>query len=110
MESNIVNNVELLEFDSKLFGFGVARILPHQLNLSSLEEILQKLRDKGVKLVYWAFDYNHKPSQQAAISKEGFLVDRKVTYLMSLKNMKQSSSDLNIEEYLKPHPNQELKN
>ena len=87
------NDFIILDFDSKLFGFKVAKILSPRLDLEHLQSILQTLREKNVKLVYWASAHEDKKSQEAACEMGGFLADMKVTYvtLTELKKLHLSS-------------------
>ncbi|OGT08898.1 MAG: hypothetical protein A2X78_03795 [Gammaproteobacteria bacterium GWE2_37_16] len=75
------NDFTILTFDTKLFGFKVAKILSSRLDLEHLQSILHTLREQGVKLVYWASDHTDEKSQKAACKVGGFLADMKVTYV-----------------------------
>jgi dTDP-4-amino-4,6-dideoxy-D-galactose acyltransferase len=100
---------QILNWDSEVFGFGVARIETSRLNLSSLQEILQALRLQKIKLVYWASDPEDSSSQQAAAQCKGFLADRKVTYSAVLDGLSEVTfPGIAVEEYPQALPNQEL--
>ena len=79
---------DILQFDTKLFGFKVARINPAKLTLIKLQKILEKLRSEKVRLVYWQSDSNDKASQQAAKKLNGSLASKQTTYLIDLKKTK----------------------
>jgi dTDP-4-amino-4,6-dideoxy-D-galactose acyltransferase len=79
-----VKGHEILPLDSEIFGFGVARILPATLTPEELARILASLKEQGVRLVFWASDPGDGGSQRAAQACEGFLADRKATYLVDL--------------------------
>jgi dTDP-4-amino-4,6-dideoxy-D-galactose acyltransferase len=103
-----MNNVEFLEFDTRIFGFKVAKILPSKIKPIELQNILEALRLEEVKLVYWASDEKDENIQKAA-AMSGVLADRKVTYFMTVEqaqnNLKQDS---HITEYCHTKPNNEL--
>ncbi len=77
---------QLLNWDSEIFECGVAKILPERLEEKELRATLEQLKKQNIKLVYWASDSQDISSQQAARICNGFLADKKVTYLMSLSN------------------------
>lgn len=72
---------ERLDWDSNLFGFGVARLVPSRLERDVLAAVLTDLRASGITLVYWTSDGADDDGQQAARALNGFLADRKTTYL-----------------------------
>ena len=78
---------QLLEFDSTLFGFKVAKILTPKLSLKKLQAILHELREQNIRLVYWTPDSTDKTSQQAAKKLGGFLGSEHITYLLNLKTL-----------------------
>ena len=75
---------ELLEFDSKLFGFKVAKILVPSLAPEQLTVLLQTLHSLGVRLAYWQFSQQDETSQGAAQQLHGFLASNQVTYAINL--------------------------
>lgn len=77
-------NTQLLAWDSDILGISVAKIIPIKLNSTQLDDSLQKLKIKGVKLVYWCIDSHNTISRQAAIACNGFLADKKITYIQEL--------------------------
>jgi dTDP-4-amino-4,6-dideoxy-D-galactose acyltransferase len=101
---------QLLEFDTEIFGFKVARILATKLSLEKLQEVLKRLQEQKIKLVYWLSDSTDKVSQDAAIKLKGFLSDEKVTYLINLKELAASNLliDPEIVIYQENTPNKEL--
>jgi dTDP-4-amino-4,6-dideoxy-D-galactose acyltransferase len=76
--------VQILDFDTRVFSFGVAQIIPNVLSEDELHNILQDLRAQNIKLVYWATNSLNVMAQQAAKICHGLLVDRKVTYMINL--------------------------
>jgi dTDP-4-amino-4,6-dideoxy-D-galactose acyltransferase len=100
----------ILDWDSDFFGFSVARILPDQLDQSSLLEILDALKKAKVTLAYWAVDGKAPSSVEAGESAGGFLADIKVTYRLDLKSPSSLVPPLEIpvERYLEKVPSQDL--
>jgi len=82
-----------LEWDSWFFGFPVARILATKSNSLQLGRILSELRQSTV-LAYWMIDSSDLVSAAAAKCHGGVLVDRKLTYVMSLQR---TSSEITSE-------------
>ncbi len=78
---------QLLDFDTKIFGFKVARILPATLSLKELRTNLNELKNQGVRLVFWQSASSDKQSQRAAHKLQGFLSSEQVTYLINLKKI-----------------------
>jgi dTDP-4-amino-4,6-dideoxy-D-galactose acyltransferase len=99
---------EVLEWDSRFFGFKVARISPPRLGKLALRSLFEEIRAKGVSLVYWASDPSHESSQRAARSLGGFLADIKITYSTRLKKSPPLKSQLVVREYKRRTPSREL--
>lgn len=102
-------NFQLLEFDTKLFGFKVAKILSQQLSLVMLQSILDELHKKNIRLVYWPSDIRDEISKRAAEKLNGIFCSEQVTYqldLMTLPKLPQISPE--IETYQEKIPNFEL--
>jgi len=93
---------KILQWDSDFFGFKIAKILPSNLKAVELENILESLKMQNVSLVYWATDPADEESQNAAKTHNGFLVDKKITYLLDLNtrsSLFSMSRNVSIEEY-----------
>jgi dTDP-4-amino-4,6-dideoxy-D-galactose acyltransferase len=102
-------NFKLLELDTKLFGFGVAKILPERLSLEELQTIIDELRNQNVHLAYWPSDSTDEISQLAAKKLHGFLSSEQITYLVDLKKMIPSPLTApEVEPYKEKKPNTEL--
>lgn len=80
-------NYTLLDWDSQIFGYKVAKLLPTRLSAVELAEQLDLLRAQQVKLCYWATDSQDLETQVAAQKHAGFLADQKSTYLLNLKQL-----------------------
>ena len=82
-----MHNTQLLDWDSKILGVHVAKILSARLDKGSLEKCLQGLKSQGIKLVYWVFASQELISQKAAQACGGLLVDEKITYCVDLTTL-----------------------
>lgn len=80
-------NTQILEFDTNLAGFKVAKIYASRLNELALGNLLVELEQQDVRLVYWLADSDDCASNQAAIDKNGFLASQHVTYLIDLTSL-----------------------
>lgn len=105
-----MNDFALLDWDSDFFGIRVARILPLSLRTNQLKSILEKLRHENVTLAYWASDSGDPESEAAGHTLGGFLADRKVTYLLDLRELDESSikNDQRVEVYESATPTHDL--
>jgi dTDP-4-amino-4,6-dideoxy-D-galactose acyltransferase len=106
---------QILAFDSDLFGFKVAKILPSHLNLMTLQNILQQLQQQKVKLVYWMADSNDQVSTDAAQTMHGVLGSKQVTFVINLEVIAKSlqeaialPQEIIIQEYTATKPSKEL--
>lgn len=109
---NFIHQYKILEWDSEVFGFNVAKIMPDSLGSTELEEILNDLKKKNVSLVYWSFHVHEKRSRKAAEDMGGFLTGQKITYISHLENMPEISLDSQYqpEEYSETIPDGDLIN
>jgi len=73
-----------LEWDTKFFGFGVARIMRNELDEAELSKTLEMLRDNNYRLVYWQIPISKHESSLIAQVHGGFLADEKITYVQEL--------------------------
>ena len=78
---------QILEFDTNLAGFKVAKILPSKLDELALINLLAELKQQNTRLVYWLADSNDVASNQAAINNHGLLASQHVTYLIDLVSL-----------------------
>lgn len=79
-----------LEWDTKFFGFGVARIMQTELDEAELSKTLEMLRDDNYRLVYWQIPIGKHESPRIAQVHDGFLADKKVTYVKELVGISDS--------------------
>ncbi len=101
---------QLIGWDSEFFGFAVARILPDKLSSDELVQTIASLKENKVRLAYWASDPNDEASQRAARSSNGFLADRKVTFILDVGRVAEpvEGKEWIAEEYGDPLPCNEL--
>jgi dTDP-4-amino-4,6-dideoxy-D-galactose acyltransferase len=96
---NSMKNFSILNWDSDLFGYTVAKIHLTKVNLVSLEGVISSLKSNKVRLAYLFLDH-HDPSIMNAIERfNGRLVDKKTTYMLGVTNPKLESNP-NIFSYL----------
>lgn len=102
----------ILDWDSNVFGFKIAKIMSDNLGLIELREILNDLKKRNVSLVYWSFHVCEEGSQKAAEYLGGFLTGQKITYISHLENIPKISldSEYQLEEYFGTKPNDDLIN
>ena len=96
-----MNPFQILNVDSEVFGFPVAKIIPDKLTQGELEQVISCLKKENVRLVFWASNPNDEESQRAAKLCNGFLADRKVTYVIDIEHISKQSESFGwlIEEY-----------
>lgn len=101
---------KILQWDSEFFGFGVAKIVPSQLNSTELDDVIKKLRSNQITLSYWASDPEDHESQIVAKTAGLFLADKKVTYSRKISSGDMSGImfDRKIEQYIDNQLNDEL--
>lgn len=83
MKQNFIH----LEWDSKLFGFGVGRIIQAELDEAELSNALEMMRNNNYRLAYWQTPVGARESTRIAQAHGGFLADEKVTYAKKLGGM-----------------------
>ncbi len=98
----------ILPFDSKLFGYPVAR-LERSVSDKNLGSCLEELAQQRVKLIYWFVDPQDEERTHAAKEQNGKLVDEKVTYVTHIIGEKPEPIDgLSIVTYDKEELNEQL--
>lgn len=95
-------NVDILEWDSNFFGFGVCKLQPE--SALGVVEAVDEARRLGMKLAYWFVDPADSASASAAKEVNAKLVDRKVTYLLDLVGVVPGEVDAHIEKAVEPTP------
>lgn len=107
-----MNLFQILDVDSEVFGFPVAKIIPDKLTLRELELVISCLKKENVRLVFWASNPNDEESQRAAQHCHGFLADKKVTFVIDIGEIpgRSTAAHCHIEEYADTLPCAELEN
>ena len=111
MEDIFNNNFQILSWDSEFFGYKVGRILPFRLTPEELKRTLVSLKNENVTLVYWPSDPNDSGSQEAVREMDGFLADKKTTYVIDLEHIRKQLIEepiIGIKEYVSMETNDEL--
>lgn len=92
---------QILDLDSEIFGFPVAKIIPDKLSLTELEHAIYCLKKENVRLAYWASNPDDEGSQRAARLYHGFLADKKVTFIVDIAQIPERSACMgwDIKEY-----------
>ncbi len=105
-----MNLFQILDIDSEIFGFPVAKILPAKLGRRELGQVIDILRREGVRLAFWSSDPEDAESQRAARLFQGFLSDKKVTYIADTAGNPAAAPDIDgdIEAYTDTLPCPEL--
>jgi dTDP-4-amino-4,6-dideoxy-D-galactose acyltransferase len=96
---------EKIKFDSELFGFNVAKILPTELSKFELNAIVKQLKTEKIKLVYWAAknDFSETLTDVKLI-----FCGKRVTYFRELAQEKTVLTTFSVAEYQEPIANQDL--
>jgi dTDP-4-amino-4,6-dideoxy-D-galactose acyltransferase len=79
-----------LEWDTKFFGFGVARIMQAAQDEAELSKTLELLRDNNYRMAYWQISADKHENTRIALTLGGFLADEKVTYVKNLVGISDS--------------------
>lgn len=99
---------QIVDWDSKLFGYTVAR-LGNDVRSENLREVLQELKDKNVSLVYWFVDPFIADCNKAAKDNNGICVDEKVTYSIDTESVEEiTDNNINVHSYSKKNISEEL--
>lgn len=76
--------MQLLAWDSRFFGFGVARLTSEAPTAAEVAAALAECRAAGVRMVYWHTRPHDPAANQAAQQHGAWLADRKVTFAQPL--------------------------
>lgn len=76
--------LQTLEWDSKFFGFPIAKIVNPKASIDDLQAACIALNQRAIPLAYWMADEPSEKVQRAAEGLNGRLVDEKLTYAMNL--------------------------
>ena len=90
---------EILSWDSKFFGYTVARILD-VIPFIKMNQILTNMRSENVKLAYW-FIKSTTIANRVAEQNNGVLVDEKITFIKDLSDKDIVVRNMHINSYKK---------
>lgn len=92
-----------LEWDSQLFGFPVARIVPTDIDDAAIHSALREGARRGVRLAYWSPDAKRPVSKDLLMKWGGRLIDRRAVFQRPLEISEPRCSDIPgtfaVEEY-----------
>jgi dTDP-4-amino-4,6-dideoxy-D-galactose acyltransferase len=76
----LINTAELLDWDSKFFGYSVARVVLDKYGCENLDELFEQIKSEKIKLTYF-FVPSYETKLNDLIAKRGLkLIDQKTTY------------------------------
>lgn len=101
-------HISLMDWDTKFFGYKVARIDLFQDTDLQINEFIDNLRHKGFRLIYCFADPGDKISNEAMKKCCGYLVDEKITYTYSIDRQLIYDLDPNISSFDKDKPSDDL--
>lgn len=84
---------QILDWDSALFGYKVAKITASNLNKAELKNLLTELYNLNINLVYWFVDPADKILNETAKNNNGFLADERIVYKINLLNYNSQKVD-----------------
>ncbi len=96
---------QILDWDSKHFGYKVARLNASRLTPSELKRVLSNLLKRDIRLVYWYINPKDKVSNKAAQENNGFLADEKTTYV---KSVSPEAKNITLSNHIKSYLHQPL--
>lgn len=89
------SNLQVLEWDTNFFGFGVCRVQPQP--AIDVAAAVEEARHLGMQLAYWFVDPADSAAAAAAIEVDAQLMDRKITYFLDLASVTLGEIDARIE-------------
>lgn len=87
LASDALPNAEPLQWDSSFFGTSVAAVAGEEQTLEELARTLDALKRDGTRLVYWFGPEREGPGDDDLRRLGGILVDHKVRYVRSLRDV-----------------------
>jgi dTDP-4-amino-4,6-dideoxy-D-galactose acyltransferase len=101
------NHFDILDWDSKFFGYKIASIHALKLETGDLNSIIKELGNNSIKLAYCFINPEDEVSINTMKNSSGILVDEKVTYFIhGFKEVK--SVDIQIKSYGLGYPTDNL--
>jgi len=104
------NLLEILEWDSRFFGYPVGKINASAIKTEKLAEIIREAKNKDTRLIYLFADPADHVSQNAAQLNAAKLVDQKITFHINIDASVISETDIQIEQFELEYPTSQLIN
>lgn len=101
--------MKFLSWDTRYFGYKVARINTPALTSAELKNTLQELSKQRARLAYWFVNPKDKLSNRAARENYGFLADEKTTYIKDISRKANFSKNIHIKSWFKRRMDIQLK-
>lgn len=79
------DQIKLLEWDSRLFGYNVAKVIITSQNLFSLDKIKEELIVNDIRLCYFFVDPTDKVANKNLVGRGATLVDQKAVFSKKVK-------------------------
>jgi len=93
-----MNKIQILDFDTKLFGFKIGRFIGRKLSLEEARKIVKYCKNKGIKCLYADLDINDFASLSAA-TKCGFVIsDIRIIFEKDLTGFK-ATTKIKLDDY-----------
>jgi len=99
----------LLEWDTRFFGYKVASIRSMNLGSTEFNETVAELKNQNVKLIYCFADHEDEISNDSFGKIAGSPVDKKVTFFIKISEENDFERDPYILSYRLPHASEKLK-
>lgn len=88
------NKYSLLDWDSHLFGYGIASIRPDCMTHDELDKVIHELKKNRIRLLYCFVNPDDELSINSIEEASGKLVDTKITFFTSIsRDIKYQKSD-----------------
>jgi dTDP-4-amino-4,6-dideoxy-D-galactose acyltransferase len=88
------NTIEPLEWDSKFFGYPIAKISVDQNGSEKLDQLFKDLTSKNFRLIYFFVPPVEKKIGERIIKKGGILVDQKTVFLKTTEKHNEFSNHI----------------
>lgn len=102
------NLLEILEWDSRFFGYTVAKINAAEIHSEKLGKIIEEAKNKKIRLIYLFADPADTVSLKSADINGARLVDQKITFHIKIDDAVASKTDASIEQFERSYPTSQL--
>lgn len=76
----LINKIELLNWDSRFFGYSVARVVLDKLGCDNLDDVFKLLKSENIRLTYFFVPSNEAKLNDLIANRGVKLIDQKTTY------------------------------